>query len=71
MVLNLFGSLIPNCSDVCLSASSFISYLHNLTILLFTASLTTLFKHVETVDEQLTDENLRERTLSFIKDKVG
>lgn len=34
------------------------------------ASLTALFKHIESVDEQLTDENLRERTLLFIKDKV-
>ncbi|XP_042030242.1 apoptosis inhibitor 5-like protein API5 [Salvia splendens] len=34
------------------------------------ASLTALFKHIESVDEQLTDENLRERTLLFIRDKV-
>ncbi|KAL3837722.1 hypothetical protein ACJIZ3_022313 [Penstemon smallii] len=34
------------------------------------ASLTALFKHIECVDEQLTDENLRERTLLFIRDKV-
>ncbi|GAA0160534.1 hypothetical protein LIER_17071 [Lithospermum erythrorhizon] len=34
------------------------------------ASLTTLFKHIESVDEQQTDENLRERTLAFIRDKV-
>ncbi|XP_071930547.1 apoptosis inhibitor 5-like protein API5 isoform X1 [Coffea arabica] len=34
------------------------------------ASLTALFKHIESVDEQMTDENLRERTLSFIRDKV-
>ncbi|XP_073017310.1 apoptosis inhibitor 5-like protein API5 isoform X1 [Primulina eburnea] len=34
------------------------------------ASLTALFKHIESVDEQITDENLRERTLIFIKDKV-
>ncbi|KAL0353018.1 UNVERIFIED_CONTAM: Apoptosis inhibitor 5-like protein API5 [Sesamum angustifolium] len=34
------------------------------------ASLTALFKHIESVDEQITDENLRERTLLFIKDKV-
>ncbi|KAK6149977.1 hypothetical protein DH2020_017502 [Rehmannia glutinosa] len=34
------------------------------------ASLTALFKHVESVDEQITDENLRERTLLFIRDKV-
>ncbi|KAK6124226.1 hypothetical protein DH2020_042062 [Rehmannia glutinosa] len=33
-------------------------------------SLTALFKHVESVDEQITDENLRERTLLFIRDKV-
>ncbi|KAK4345052.1 hypothetical protein RND71_035228 [Anisodus tanguticus] len=34
------------------------------------ASLTALFKHIETVDEQMSDDNLRERTLDFIKDKV-
>ncbi|CAI9087336.1 OLC1v1021386C1 [Oldenlandia corymbosa var. corymbosa] len=34
------------------------------------ASLTALFKHIESVDEQITDESLRERTLSFIRDKV-
>ncbi|KAL6546543.1 hypothetical protein OROMI_022264 [Orobanche minor] len=34
------------------------------------ASLTSLFKHIECVDEQITDENLRERTLLFIRDKV-
>ncbi|KAK4364118.1 hypothetical protein RND71_015476 [Anisodus tanguticus] len=34
------------------------------------ASLTALFKHVETVDEQMSDDNLRERTLVFIRDKV-
>ncbi|KAL8460582.1 hypothetical protein ACS0TY_032200 [Phlomoides rotata] len=34
------------------------------------ASLTALFKHVESVDELITDENLRERTLLFIRDKV-
>lgn len=34
------------------------------------ASLTSLFKHIESVDAQITDENLRERTLLFIKDKV-
>lgn len=34
------------------------------------ASLTALFKHIESVDEQMTDENLRERTLIFIRDKV-
>ncbi|XP_019175865.1 PREDICTED: apoptosis inhibitor 5-like protein API5 isoform X2 [Ipomoea nil] len=34
------------------------------------ASLTALFKHIESIDEQMTDENLRERTLIFIRDKV-
>ncbi|CAK9148210.1 unnamed protein product [Ilex paraguariensis] len=34
------------------------------------ASLTALFKHIESVDEPITDENLRERTLIFIRDKV-
>ncbi|XP_051129063.1 apoptosis inhibitor 5-like protein API5 isoform X2 [Andrographis paniculata] len=34
------------------------------------ASLTALFKHIESVDEQITDENLRERTLLFVRDKV-
>ncbi|KAM3204321.1 apoptosis inhibitor 5-like protein API5 isoform X2 [Capsicum annuum] len=34
------------------------------------ASLTALFKHIETIDEQMSDDNLRERTLVFIKDKV-
>ncbi|KAA8515184.1 hypothetical protein F0562_018363 [Nyssa sinensis] len=34
------------------------------------ASLTALFKHIESVDYPSTDENLRERTLSFIRDKV-
>ncbi|CAN4087190.1 unnamed protein product [Withania somnifera] len=34
------------------------------------ASLTALFKHIETIDEQMSDDNLRERTLIFIKDKV-
>ncbi|XP_057471688.1 apoptosis inhibitor 5-like protein API5 isoform X1 [Actinidia eriantha] len=34
------------------------------------ASLTALFKHIESVDEPSTDENLRERTLCFIRDKV-
>uniref|UniRef100_A0A166DVV8 Apoptosis inhibitor 5 n=1 Tax=Daucus carota subsp. sativus TaxID=79200 RepID=A0A166DVV8_DAUCS len=35
------------------------------------ASLTALFKHIESVDEPITDENLRERTLIFIKDKAS
>ncbi|CAK9152572.1 unnamed protein product [Ilex paraguariensis] len=35
------------------------------------ASLTALFKHIESVDEPITDENLRERTLIFIWDKFG
>ncbi|MFS8015745.1 putative apoptosis inhibitory 5 [Helianthus anomalus] len=34
------------------------------------ASLTALFKHIESVDEPVTDDNLRERTLIFIRDKV-
>ncbi|KAK3013524.1 hypothetical protein RJ639_010024 [Escallonia herrerae] len=34
------------------------------------ASLTALFKHIESVEEPITDESLRERTLTFIKDKV-
>ncbi|GER51892.1 apoptosis inhibitor, partial [Striga asiatica] len=34
------------------------------------ASLTALFKHIEWVDGQITDENLREKTLLFIRDKV-
>ncbi|XP_022892394.1 apoptosis inhibitor 5-like protein API5 [Olea europaea var. sylvestris] len=34
------------------------------------ASLTALFKHIESIDEQIIDENLRERTLIFIRDKV-
>lgn len=34
------------------------------------ASLTALFKHIESVDEPITDDNLRERTLVFIRDKV-
>ncbi|KAI3800835.1 hypothetical protein L1987_28932 [Smallanthus sonchifolius] len=34
------------------------------------ASLTALFKHIESVDELVTDDNLRERTLIFIRDKV-
>ncbi|XAR59209.1 hypothetical protein NMG60_11014916 [Bertholletia excelsa] len=34
------------------------------------ASLTALFKHIESIDEPSTDENLRERTLFFIRDKV-
>uniref|UniRef100_A0A5B7B0X5 Putative apoptosis inhibitor 5 isoform X1 n=1 Tax=Davidia involucrata TaxID=16924 RepID=A0A5B7B0X5_DAVIN len=34
------------------------------------ASLTALFKHIESVDYPSTDENLRERTLGFIRDKV-
>ncbi|KAJ0589689.1 putative apoptosis inhibitory 5 [Helianthus annuus] len=34
------------------------------------ASLTALFKHIESVDEPATDDNLRERTLIFIRDKV-
>ncbi|XP_071697557.1 apoptosis inhibitor 5-like protein API5 [Rutidosis leptorrhynchoides] len=34
------------------------------------ASLTALFKHIESVDEPVTDDNLRERTLVFIRDKV-
>ncbi|KAG8385481.1 hypothetical protein BUALT_Bualt03G0049800 [Buddleja alternifolia] len=38
--------------------------------LLTAASLTALFRHIESVDEQITDENLRERTLLFIRDKV-
>lgn len=33
------------------------------------ASLTALFKHVESIDEG-TDENIRERVLTFIRDKV-
>ncbi|KAI7730975.1 hypothetical protein M8C21_006824 [Ambrosia artemisiifolia] len=33
------------------------------------ASLTALFKHIESVDEPVTDDNLRERTLIFIRDK--
>ncbi|KAA8519714.1 hypothetical protein F0562_013970 [Nyssa sinensis] len=34
------------------------------------ASLTALFKHIESADDQSMDENPRERTLSFIRDKV-
>ncbi|XP_076957061.1 apoptosis inhibitor 5-like protein API5 [Bidens hawaiensis] len=34
------------------------------------ASLTALFKHIESVDEPATDDSLRERTLVFIRDKV-
>ncbi|KAF8408994.1 hypothetical protein HHK36_005065 [Tetracentron sinense] len=34
------------------------------------ASLTALFKHIESTDEPSTDESIRERVLSFIKDKV-
>ncbi|KAK1422708.1 hypothetical protein QVD17_17994 [Tagetes erecta] len=34
------------------------------------ASLTALFKHIESVDEPVMDDNLRERTLIFIRDKV-
>ena len=33
------------------------------------ASLTALFKHIESVDEPIPDDN-RERTLIFIRDKV-
>ncbi|GJV30402.1 apoptosis inhibitor 5-like protein API5 [Tanacetum coccineum] len=33
-------------------------------------SLTALFKHIESVEEPITDDNLRERTLVFIRDKV-
>ncbi|KAL6992441.1 Apoptosis inhibitor 5 [Sarracenia purpurea var. burkii] len=34
------------------------------------ASLSALFKHIESIDEPSPDENLRERTLFFIRDKV-
>ncbi|XP_052183028.1 apoptosis inhibitor 5-like protein API5 isoform X2 [Diospyros lotus] len=34
------------------------------------ASLTALFKHIESIDDSSTDENIRERTLCFIRDKV-
>ncbi|KAL6333521.1 hypothetical protein AAG906_028706 [Vitis piasezkii] len=34
------------------------------------ASLTGLFKHIMTVDDPSTDENLREKVLNFIRDKV-
>ena len=33
------------------------------------ASLSALFKHVESIDET-TDENIREKVLAFIRDKV-
>lgn len=39
--------------------------------LLLPASLTALFKHIGTVDEPSTDESIREKVLSFIRDKVG
>ncbi|PHT69839.1 hypothetical protein T459_24943 [Capsicum annuum] len=38
--------------------------------IIFLDALTALFKHIETIDEQMSDDNLRERTLVFIKDKV-
>lgn len=34
------------------------------------ASLTALFKHIGSVDEPTTDEVIREKVLSFIRDKV-
>ncbi|KAF8391288.1 hypothetical protein HHK36_023590 [Tetracentron sinense] len=35
-----------------------------------TTSLTALFKHIESTDEPSADESIREKVLSFIKDKV-
>ncbi|OVA14487.1 Apoptosis inhibitory 5 [Macleaya cordata] len=34
------------------------------------ASLTALFKHIESTDEPITDETIREKVLNFIRDKV-
>ncbi|KAL5730243.1 hypothetical protein ACHQM5_003088 [Ranunculus cassubicifolius] len=36
----------------------------------FAASLSALFKHIESSDEPVADETLREKVLSFIRDKV-
>lgn len=39
-------------------------------LLVHAASLTALFKHIASVDEPSTDEFIREKVLSFIRDKV-
>jgi hypothetical protein len=42
----------------------------DLNLLVDVASLTALFKHIGSVDEPSTDETIREKVLSFIRDKV-
>jgi hypothetical protein len=42
----------------------------DLNLLVDAASLTALFKHIGSVDEPSTDEIIREKVLSFIRDKV-
>lgn len=42
----------------------------DLNLLVDAASLTALFKHIGSVDEPSTDEVIREKVLSFIRDKV-
>lgn len=51
------------------SLSSFVllSHYH----LVCAASLTALFKHIGSVDEPSTDEFIREKVLTFIRDKVS
>lgn len=41
-----------------------------LNFLVHVASLTGLFKHIGCVDEPSSDETIREKVLSFIRDKV-
>jgi hypothetical protein len=36
----------------------------------YAASLSALFKHIGTVEEPSTDELIREKVLSFVRDKV-
>lgn len=42
----------------------------DLNLLVDAASLTALFKHIGSVDEPSTDEVIRDKVLSFIRDKA-
>ncbi|RVW37985.1 Apoptosis inhibitor 5-like protein API5 [Vitis vinifera] len=55
-----------SCSKAPLSKLIVLVYLK----VVYAASLTGLFKHIMTVDDPSTDENLREKVLNFIRDKV-
>lgn len=57
-------------SSVNVSFTTFNSLLISWYVCAVAASLTALFKHIGSVDEPTTDEVIREKVLSFIRDKV-